>query len=384
MVYCVLKWYKWYSWYSQIFNKELKMVTKIDLLNPASLAVQVRRAIQRNIKSGKYKVDEKLPSERELAEIYQVSRMTVRESMVALTQQGVLVRRVGKGSFIADPNRRQNFGKKLSHIIGLAVFDIGLIIDPYFSKIISGISTVLNDKGYRLQWTTAKENISGKKREFFFITQAKNKHMDGLLILDQYIADAKILELEATGIPFVLIDRSIKDRESQAVLVDNEKGIFEATKHLIEKGHKEIVFILESRKYYKSREMLKGHKRALKKYNLSYNDALVQEVNNVDIEKLLNSPSQPTAIVSSSDKVALIMLQMVKGKGLKVPDDIAITGYNDEPISSATDPQLTTMQVPLEEMGEKAVELLLKLISGEKPGEPYPMLEPRLIIRDSA
>jgi len=360
------------------------MVTKIDLLSPASLAVQVKRAVRGNIKSGKYKVDEKLPSERKLAETYQVSRMTVRESLLALTQQEVLVRRASKGYFVADPNRRQNFGKKLSHIIGLAVFEIGLITEPYFSKIISGISAVLNDKGYRLQWTTTQEDISGKKGEIFFINRAKDKHMDGLLILDQCIVDKKILELEATGIPFVLTDRCIKGREDLAVLVDNEKGIFEAIKYLIEKGHKEIAFILESRKYYKSREMLKGYKRALKKYNLRYNDALVQEVNKVDIEKLLNSSSQPTAIVGSSDRVALIMLQMVKGKGLKVPDDIAITGYNDEPIASATDPQLTTMQVPLEEMGEKAVELLLRLINSKKIEGTYPMLEPRLIVRDSA
>lgn len=360
------------------------MVTKIDLLSPASLAVQVRRAVHRDIKSGKYEVDEKLPSERELAKIYRVSRMTVRESMVALAHQGVLVRRVGKGSFVAGPNRRQNFGKKLSCIVGLAVFDISLISDPFFSKIISGISSVLNDRGYRLQWTTTRQDVSGKKGDFFFINRAKDKHMDGLLILDQYITDEKILELEDTGIPFVLIDRSIKGREDRAVLVDNEKGIFEATKYLIDKGHKKIAFVLELHRYYKSREMLKGYRRALETCNIRYDEALVQEVDKVDAEKFLSPPLRPTAVVTSADKVALIMLQMLKKKGLNVPDDIAITGYNDEPIASATEPQLTTMRVSLEEMGRQAVEVLLGIIRGKKIKESYPMLEPRLITRDSA
>ena len=102
------------------------------------------------------------------------------------------------------------------------------------------------------------------------------------------------------------------------------------------------------------------------------------------IKEFLNLPSPVTAIVTSSDKIASRVLRLLKNRGLKIPDEIAVTGYNNEDLALATDPQLTTMEIPLEKLGKRATGILLRLISGEKFEGPHPMLEPELLVRDSA
>jgi len=274
--------------------------------------------------------------------------------------------------------------------ISVAVYDIDYITDLYFSTIFSGISHMVGVYDYNLHFTITNKKAKGGRKNLFFMRKVLERRVDGVIIIDQAISDGDILELKEINIPFVLIDRDIPGQNIYCVLTDNRKGIFEATKHLIKSGHRRIAFVTEPLKFYKIKEMLEGYKTALANHGIQYDRTLVREsvgaekVTKNSIEELLNLSPKITAIISSSDKIALQILKIIKSLGLKIPEDIALVGYNDEPTIAYTEPHLTTVKVPLQKMGELAGEILLNLINGKEIKNNRVILAPQLIVRESS
>lgn len=273
--------------------------------------------------------------------------------------------------------------------IGVGIHDIGYLTDTYFSTIITGISQTVGIYDYNLHFVTTDKKAQDSKKNLFFMRKVWEKRLDGLIIIDQDISDEDILELQRTGVPFVLIEKDVLNGEINCVLTDNKEGIFQATEHLIKLGHKRIGFIVEKRKFYKDKEMLKGYKLALNRYGLKYEGILIRESSPVletdykTVEELLQLRPRPTAIVTASDKIALRVLRTIKNLGLGVPRDVALIGYDDEPIIAHVEPHLTTVKIPLRKMGELAAEVLIKTIDGDEHTEPKIVLKPELVVRES-
>ena len=275
--------------------------------------------------------------------------------------------------------------------IGVSINNIDFLTVLYFSVIIGGISRVVGDYDYNLHFTITDNKAKGGKKNLFFMRKVAERRLDGLIIIDQWISDRDILELKKRRFPFVLIDSDISDEEIISVGTDNKEGILQATEHLIKLGHKRIGFIVEVMKFYKIKEMLAGYRLALKRHGLKYERGLIRE-SAPNMEKaykrtgeLLRLPQRPTAIITSSDKIALQALTAIKDKGLRVPEDISLVGYNDEPLIAQFEPQLTTVKVSLQEMGKIATEMLFDIINNKETFKKRKvLLKPELLVRKSS
>ena len=279
---------------------------------------------------------------------------------------------------------------KRTQNIGIAVRSIEYLTDMYFGTIMQGIAYQVGLHDYNMQFEVTDSSDESAKN-LHFIKKAKEKSIDGIIIIDQVVSGSEIIRLKNINVPFVLVDRSLSDMDVCCVRVNNRKGIYAATEHLIKKGHKRIVFACECMKHNKIIDMFKGYSQALKKYEIPVDKELTVEPNSSDVknsifrevERVLRVDSPPTAILCSCHLLAVLILRVLREMKIMVPQDMALVGYNDDPNFAHVEPSLTTVQVPLRRMGEEAARMLFKLISDERIEEHELILESHLVVRQS-
>ena len=172
--------------------------------------------------------------------------------------------------------------------------------------------------------------------------------------------------------------------------VDSVGGARLAVEHLIEHGHERIGLITNAPpKYTASAQREQGYKRALEEHGLTYDRGLVrygdfnEESGWHAMSELLEVVPPPTAVFAASDLVAFGAMEATKARGLKIPHDLALVGFDDVPLARYVDPPLTTVRLPAYELGAKAAQMLIKIIEHEKVEEPRIFLRTELVIRDS-
>lgn len=274
--------------------------------------------------------------------------------------------------------------------IGVALHDLEYISLPYFSTIIGGVGQSIGSHDYNLHFTITNKSARGGRENLHFMRKVRQRRLDGLVIIDQAVADSDILELEAAGMPFVLVDRDIAGEKVNFVMTDNRAGMHEAAEHLIELGHRRIAFLHEPLSWYSIGEMLAGYRSALTKYGLKYDERLVKYIGDVVVDTtaaaagLWRLPEPPTAVLALSDQIALGVIAALRKSGKRVPQDVAVIGYDD--VARVTQPvtELTSVRVPLQQMGEAAGDMLLQIVNGQVPQTPGIVLQPELIVRESS
>lgn len=281
-----------------------------------------------------------------------------------------------------------NLRKNSSNTIGVVVPRL----DSYFmSKVISGIEMIANQNGYNLIINQSEE--SGKK-EIACVETMYNSRVDGLLVsLASDTENISHLDLfYRKRIPLVFFDRIASHKQSVSILIDNFQAAYEATAHLANQGCKRIMHIGGnlSRNVYSDR--YKGYLKALEEYGLDVNEELVfihdlnEESGHLAVEKILSMKYRPDAVFASNDTTAVSVICSLKQKGLKVPEDFAVAGFNNDPLSRVVDPNLTTIDYPGKEMGEIAAKTLIDQIKNKKSSSDLNpvFLKHELIIRNSS
>jgi len=253
---------------------------------------------------------------------------------------------------------------------------IGVVIEdnrnPFYAEVLNGMEVAAREKNYHIILTNTQKDY---KKEEEAINLLLAKRVDGLLIDPVQDRDDDINSLVEANIPFVVVGRDFENIELDAVYNDEVKGGFLATEYLIKKGHKRIALI--DGFLYKSpaKGRLEGYKKALIKYGISMDDALVS-VGDIDVKdgyertkQLFEKDLDFTAIFAYNDMMAFGAMQAIREKGLKIPEDIGLVGYDDIPFCSLMDPALTTIRLKKQELGIESVKLLLSHINGnrEKP-----------------
>jgi LacI family transcriptional regulator len=271
--------------------------------------------------------------------------------------------------------------------VAVAIKDLEDIINPYFNQVVSGIAGVLERRGYFLQLV---RTLSAKEPALspYYLKAVQEKRVDGLILLSEEAKDKDVIDIYNKKTPLVLVNRTIESLKAPSVLIDNENGLYEATRELIKLKHKRIVFLAGSLDFQLDKQRLKGYKRALKEAGLSYDKGLVIEgafnFNRAAtaLDSLLKKKVKFTAIVASDDVMALACINRLEEAGLKVPADISVIGFNDMlllPVAST----LSSMRLPLVELGRKAASMLLSLINEDKIEEMEVVFKPQLIKRKS-
>ncbi|HDP36730.1 MAG TPA: LacI family transcriptional regulator, partial [Candidatus Atribacteria bacterium] len=249
---------------------------------------------------------------------------------------------------------------------------VGVVIEdnrnPFYAEVLNGMEVAAREKNYHI--ILANTQIDYKKEEEA-INLLLAKRVDGLLITPVQGRDDDIKKLIDANIPFVIVGRDFENIELDAVYNDEVKGGFLATEYLIKKGHKRIALI--DGFLYKSpaKGRLEGYKKALNKYRISLDESLIS-VGDISMEdgykrtkQMLEKNLDFTAIFAYNDMMAFGAMQAIKEKGLRIPEDIGLVGYDDIPFSSLISPPLTTIRLRKQELGSKSVMLLLSRINGK-------------------
>ena len=193
-------------------------------------------------------------------------------------------------------------------------------------------------------------------------------------------------------IPFVFVDRYLPEVDTDRVTTDNVKGAYIAVKHLIKLGHERIALLSGPEAPCTSiQERIKGYERALREFGVGFRKIIETEKNLSKPKKcaykamtsFLINESGISALLAVNDGTAIGALRAIREVGLKVPDDIAVIGYNDDEIAPFASVPLTTVAQRKEEMGKIAVKLLLERICQERGMSRHVLLEPRLVVRTS-
>jgi LacI family transcriptional regulator len=218
-----------------------------------------------------------------------------------------------------------------------------------------------------------------KTKESAYVASLTQGQTDGLLLVLPRDPGELILSLRQRHFPYVLIDHQGIGEIESAVGATNYRGGYDATKYLLELGHRRIGFITGTLDLGCSRDRQAGYEAALREYGLCVDPQLLQEGDFSQptgfsaAQTLLDLPELPTAIFASNDVMAFGVMEAVRDRGLRIPEDISIIGFDNIPQAAQVSPQLTTVQQPLAGMGREAARRLLGLI--QEPDRPYAHVE---------
>ncbi|KMJ55839.1 LacI family transcriptional regulator [Bacillus sp. LL01] len=256
----------------------------------------------------------------------------------------------------------------------------------FFMSIANGIETILQDRGYHLILSNSHEEL---KREMEHIKVFNSKLIDGLIIAPTAEDFSQYEDVLSSDYPVVFIDRKPRGFCKDGVFVDSEKGTYEAINTLIEKGHKRIAFLTGSLGITTSDDRLMGYKRAFKDHNLKINLNLIAEGEasfqaGYKLAKELVEEEKVTALFVANNVMTMGALGYLNEQKIKVPEEVAIIGFDDYDWMKITTPPLAVVKQPSFEIGEQAVNLLLKRIEEQNQGEPEQiLLSTEFVIRES-
>jgi LacI family transcriptional regulator len=273
---------------------------------------------------------------------------------------------------------------KKTHTIGLVAPDIS---NPFFAYVIKSIQTVAHKMGYSLVVCDTDENL---ELEIEHINLLRDKGVDGLIVMPVGQKYQHLENLQKEGIPLVLLDRCFDELNSHSVVVDNNKGAYEAVELLILNGHSRIAIIQGLPNTYTSNGRLRGYEDALTKYGIPIDEKLIvgndfrRENGYIETKLLLKIEAPPTAIFATSDLITLGVLQAILEEGLSIPEDISLVTFDDIDFAPFLICPLTAVTQPKEIMGEIAVKLLVQEIKSKGKLEPNRIvLQPKLTVRNS-
>lgn len=268
---------------------------------------------------------------------------------------------------------------------------IGLIIpspqdktfgNPFYTEILRGFTHQAKIEGYDLL-------LFINEHEFNYSQLFYDRRVDGLLLVGIKRDDKGIAQLSKNKFPYVLTGK-VDDEDANYVDAENRKGAYQAVSHLINLGHKRIAYIGGSFEFVFNQERFEGYLSALRDHNLEYGKELTmksistQESGYEAMQKILKSSSIPTAVFAANDLDAIGAMRAIKEKGLRIPEDISLVGFDDIQLASYVDPALTTVRQSIFEMGTTAINLLVSMIEGNKKETQKIELPTQLIIRKSS
>ncbi len=286
-----------------------------------------------------------------------------------------------------QPNRLAlSLRQKQTHTIGVIVPNLDYVL----SMMVKGIDEVALEAGYTVMVCQSNESFG---REIVNTRRLLDSLVDGFII--SVSSETKSFEhfkkIQERNIPMVVFDRVTPHLVAPSVHLDNENGGFIATEHLLEQGYKRIAILAGPKNLGISNSRMDGYLSALKKYKIKKDNELIVHCDfNQDYAyfatlELLAMKKRPDAIFTISDRMAIGAMLAIKEKGLKMPHDIGLIGFNNEPVVSLLTPQISSVDMSSFEIGKAAAKLFIETMhnNGDMPAEEQ-IMKPRLVIRESS
>lgn len=290
------------------------------------------------------------------------------------------------------PNRlARSLKTKQGYAIGAIVSHLS---NPFFTEVVRGLSHRLREHDRTLFLCDSDDRYDLGATNFRMLLE---KHVDAMVLIGATVQE-DMLRSYMQGrhrIPVIAVERDYGIEGVHTLLVDSEKGGFEATMHVIEQGYQRIAMITgpeagPGSETYGRKQRLEGYRRALRAAGRSLVSDLVVSGNfhydggQAAMEQLLQLPEPPDAVFASNDLMAFGALHAARAAGRSVPEDLGLIGYDDIPLSGLASPGLTTMAMPKEALGQAAADVLKDLLDGKELAETvHRMFDAELVVRQS-
>jgi LacI family transcriptional regulator len=311
-----------------------------------------------------------------------VSRVLNNKDHVKPEKRQAVLDAVARLGYVANSQARSLAGGA-SKVIGLLVQDVGT---SYTGEIVRGIDDELSAAGYDLMLYTTHRR---KAKESAYVDAIARGLADGLLLILPRNPGAYLESLRLQNFPYVLIDHQGIGDYARSVGATNWQGAYDATRYLLELGHRRIGFITGAMDLGCSVDRLAGYAAALSDFDIEVDPILIRTGDFfrpqgfAGAHALLDLPQPPTAIFASNDEMAFGVMEAVRVRGLQIPDDISVIGFDDISQASLVHPELTTVRQPMEQMGRRATRMLLELIADPLQMMGRVTLPTTLVVRSS-
>lgn len=259
---------------------------------------------------------------------------------------------------------------------------------PFFPEILRGITTKANKYNYNILIA----NSDSSRKEAAILNDFVNGGITaGVILLSSRVNDESIENMISSGFAFVMVGRPDDDKTDKFSWVDNDNfdAGYKLTKHFLKKGYKSVAFIGVSDEYMVTVDRLNGYKKALSEAGIEFDDQLVVKSSFMDnngaslVKVLLKRKKQFDGIIAGDDFQAFSAMNYLMKNGYKIPQDVAIAGFNNVPLSNFSSPSLTSIEVNASSLGEKAFDLLYNSIKSETPEIQSEFVSTELVERKS-
>lgn len=367
---------------------------------------QIYEVLFAEIMSGRYEDGEKIPNEIELAKLHDVSRPTIAKAIKILEKRGLVYRKSGAGTYVRKPDEvsQQKIGTLMSRL-SIAPREYAHFV-TLGSMIVSEISRRANSSGHVLMlndlpYGNEKQVIS---QAYQICQQLIDLQVRGVIFLplefsseNQDINESIAKRISDSGITVTLIDRDIytdKRSDFDMVCIDNEQAGYDATTHLIQCGVKRIDFVTTCIDVTSITQRIRGFRNALESNGLTYTDKnihrlpflpFVEQENSMEqraVEKLLKE-IQADALVCVNDRLASVVINYATQMGIRVPEDVKVIGFDDEPFGAYLPVPLTTMRQPALGLGAEAMRMLISRCREPDIPPRELKLKAQLVVRQS-
>lgn len=279
-----------------------------------------------------------------------------------------------------------NLRNKKSNTIGIVV---PLINRHFFSSVISGAEDVAYKAGYTVVISQSNDLAA---KEINIVQSMFSNRVDGLIISIAMQTDTfEHLKLfRKKHIPLVFFDRAVPEIETDKIVVDDFAGGYRVTQHLIDQGYKRIGHLAGPQNLMTYYDRKNGYMEALRKNGIPYDESLViintltSDEGVTAIQQLMDLPHSPDAVFCGNDTTALSVMIYLRDKGIRIPEDIGIVGFSNEPFSKVVSPSISTIAQPGFIMGQKSAELIIRKIENKERTYQTITLPTELIIRESS
>lgn len=291
-----------------------------------------------------------------------------------------VIRRTG---YIPNPLARSLVTKK-SQLIGVIVPEVS---DSFVNEMLDGIEEVAKMYDYEI---LLANTYSDKEQEMKSLNLLRAKQIEGIVMISNKIDNDHIEYINSLSIPATYISKTAREYDINSVDISNKNATYDMTKYLIDKGHKEIAFIMTSKdKTILERERLSGYEKAIIENNLKLDEKLIRyagieyEDGYESMMELLDENIVTQAVFVTGDEAAIGAINALNDRGYSVPDDVSVAGFSDVKIARIYRPKLTTVHQPLYDIGAVAIRMVIKLINNESLDEKKVELPYRIIERES-
>jgi LacI family transcriptional regulator len=281
-----------------------------------------------------------------------------------------------------------NLRKKKSNIIGIIV---GNLNSSFMSNVIAGVEKVTNDAGYNL---IISQSLDNYEKEVNIAQAMYNNRVDGLLVSLAYDTENAdhFANFVKRGIPLVYFDRVWPHPQCPGIEIDNVKAAYDITEHLIKQGCKRIAHVTAYKLSSIAADRFTGYQKALTDNQIDFEDDLLiltQLTLQAGIEAahtILAMPKRPDGVFVTNDACAVSCMQELKRHGIRIPQDIAFAGFNNDTVASIIEPNLTTVNYKGYDMGEVAAKILINRLNSniDLPVDNKLIQKSELIIRESS